>query len=233
LIENQSVRTGKKCINSGFQRFIFVSPFSRADVVKMATMNCYDILGLGNNATSTEVKKAYRKLASQYHPDKVNALPPKLREFADEEMRRINKAKETLLDPEARIAHDGDLINSSNTNSSFTAPQPNNTPRNVPYKFACPHCSTRVSAIPIDRPYVLSCPSCRGQMTIPKAPSNGNNGGSKMDKASIYQEALKRALLDGVITRDESYILDGLREILSISPLEHQNMLFKLQNTKY
>lgn len=196
----------------------------------MATMNCYEILGLHGGATSTDVKKAYRKLATQYHPDKVNQLPPKLKDFADEEMRRINKAKEVLLDPGMRAEHDHELKaprQSDNTRSQ--APGPNDAMKNVPYTFACPHCSTKVSAIPIDRPYVLSCPRCRRQMSIPKAPSrNGDN--ENVDKLTIYLEALKRAMLDSVITSDESYILDGLRESLKISPMEHQNMLFRLQN---
>jgi curved DNA-binding protein CbpA len=204
----------------------------------MANLNCYNVLGVSCDATSTEIKRAYRKLASQYHPDKVAELPRKLRELADEEIRRINKAKEVLLDVDRRMEHDRgmDLSGGSST-PPYNAPGGNNG-GGTSYTFACPHCSSRVSAIPIDRPYILACPTCTKQMTIPKAPdrkpSNGNGSrfGSEqsLDKLNIYKEALKRALLDGVITRDESYILDGLRDALGISPLEHQNMLFKIQN---
>ncbi len=84
----------------------------------MVTFNCYDILGIPLNSTSDEIKKSYRKLATQYHPDKVSALPPKLRDVAHEEMRRINTAKETLLDAEKRSKHDKDLVTPKTTQST-------------------------------------------------------------------------------------------------------------------
>ncbi len=197
----------------------------------MATFNCYDILGIPLNSTPDDIKKSYRKLATQYHPDKVSALPPKLKEVAHEEMRRINTAKETLLDAEKRSKHDKELQTPKTTQCAPSkAPVTNNGGR-APYTFACPHCSSRVSAIPIDRPYILTCPSCRGQMTIPKAPDNNPvNKTPALDKLNVYKEALRRALVDGVITRDENHILDGLREALGITPMEHHNILFGLQN---
>lgn len=52
------------------------------------------VLGLSGCATISEVKSQYRKLAIQYHPDKVNCLGPKLRELAEKEMKEINMAYE-------------------------------------------------------------------------------------------------------------------------------------------
>lgn len=192
----------------------------------MASLDCYHVLGVSQECTDTEVKKAYRKLAAQYHPDKVRALPPKLRDFADEEMRRINLAKETLLDAGKRREHDSELLKKNHSPAPSPRTQPPPQQQNRSFNFGCPHCSTKVSAIMIDRSYVILCPGCKKQMTIPARKPSGGNG---VDKIKIYSEAMKRAMMDGVVTKDESYILDGLREVLEITPMEHQNVLFHLQ----
>lgn len=55
---------------------------------------CYDILGLKNDATTQEIKKAYQQLALQWHPDKHRQKQRK--DMAAEEMKKINKAYEEL-----------------------------------------------------------------------------------------------------------------------------------------
>lgn len=50
------------------------------------------ILGLQGEVTKSDVKRRYRELADQYHPDKVNHLGPKLMEVAEAEMKAINEA---------------------------------------------------------------------------------------------------------------------------------------------
>jgi len=61
----------------------------------------YEVLGLQKGCTEDEMKKAYRKLAKQYHPD----LNPNNKE-AEEKFKEIGEAYEVLSDPEKRARYD-------------------------------------------------------------------------------------------------------------------------------
>lgn len=61
----------------------------------------YSILGVPKNATTEEIKKAYRKLAAKYHPDRNPGDKTAEQKFKD-----INEAKEVLTDPEKRKLYD-------------------------------------------------------------------------------------------------------------------------------
>jgi hypothetical protein len=50
------------------------------------------VLGLPRIFTKEELESNHRRLAAQYHPDKVNHLGPKLKETAEREMKKINEA---------------------------------------------------------------------------------------------------------------------------------------------
>ena len=52
----------------------------------------YAVLGLQKGADMEEIKKAYRKLSMQYHPDKVRHLGEEFRAVAEEKMKEINQA---------------------------------------------------------------------------------------------------------------------------------------------
>lgn len=56
----------------------------------------YATLGLTKGATPEEIKKAYRKLSMQYHPDKVRHLGDEFRAIAEEKMKEINAAYDYL-----------------------------------------------------------------------------------------------------------------------------------------
>lgn len=50
------------------------------------------VLGLNGRMTREDVKRRWKELTVQYHPDKVAHLGPKLKEVAEEEMKAINAA---------------------------------------------------------------------------------------------------------------------------------------------
>lgn len=60
----------------------------------------YQILGVSKSASADELKKAYRKLALQYHPDRNKTKE------AEEKFKEINKAYEVLSDPQKRQTYD-------------------------------------------------------------------------------------------------------------------------------
>ena len=63
--------------------------------------NYYDVLGVSKNASDVEIKKAFRSLARQYHPDVA-----KDKTVAERRFKEINEANEVLSDPEKRRKYD-------------------------------------------------------------------------------------------------------------------------------
>ena len=67
----------------------------------MSNKDFYEILGVSRSASDDEIKKAYRKLAMKYHPDRN----PDNKE-AEEKFKEIQKAYDTLSDPQKKAAYD-------------------------------------------------------------------------------------------------------------------------------
>jgi molecular chaperone DnaJ len=67
----------------------------------MAKRDYYEVLGLGRDAAEDDIKKAYRKLALQYHPDKNPG-----NKDAEEKFKEATEAYEVLKDPQKRSTYD-------------------------------------------------------------------------------------------------------------------------------
>ena len=67
----------------------------------MASKDYYKDLGLEKGASDDQIKRAYRKLAMKYHPDKNQG-----NKEAEEKFKQINEAYQVLSDPEKKARYD-------------------------------------------------------------------------------------------------------------------------------
>ncbi|KDP45297.1 hypothetical protein JCGZ_15162 [Jatropha curcas] len=77
-----------------------------ADAVYVKTESFYDLLGVSESGSISEIKKAYKQLARKYHPD---VSPPELKEEYTKRFIEVQEAYETLSDPKTRALYDRDM----------------------------------------------------------------------------------------------------------------------------
>ncbi|KAJ7943543.1 DnaJ subfamily B member like [Quillaja saponaria] len=109
----------------------------------MGAVDYYKILKVNRNATDEEVKKAYKRLAMKWHPDKSHQHPIK-KDEAEAKFKQISEAYDVLSDPQKRQIYD--LYGHSGLNSEWVfkengneeiGNQKNNKPPSIERKLAC------------------------------------------------------------------------------------------------
>ncbi|MBP5498938.1 MAG: molecular chaperone DnaJ [Muribaculaceae bacterium] len=70
------------------------------------TKKYYDILGVSENASADDLKKAYRKKAIQYHPDRQQGKSDEEKKAAEEKFKEAAEAYDVLSDPDKRARYD-------------------------------------------------------------------------------------------------------------------------------
>ena len=72
----------------------------------MEKRDYYEVLGVSKNATADELKKAYRKKAIEYHPDRQQGKTEEEKKAAEEKFKEAAEAYEVLSDPDKRARYD-------------------------------------------------------------------------------------------------------------------------------
>ena len=85
-------------------------------------MTYYDILGVPHTASTEDIKKAYRKLAQDFHPDKLAGIPPAVAKLAEEKFKDVQEAYEILT--KRRAEYDNQLRAAGSAVPPTSRPKP-------------------------------------------------------------------------------------------------------------
>jgi len=104
----------------------------------------YQILGIPSNATPAQIKEAYLYKVNILHPDRLAMVPERIRQAAEEELKKVNAAYEVLSNPAKRQQYDrgqsgGTVEQSTPPPSSWSPdkpPKPEVHPRTISFDQA-------------------------------------------------------------------------------------------------
>eukprot|EP00931_Biecheleriopsis_adriatica_P101994 TRINITY_DN77032_c0_g1_i1.p1 TRINITY_DN77032_c0_g1~~TRINITY_DN77032_c0_g1_i1.p1 ORF type:complete len:551 (+),score=117.27 TRINITY_DN77032_c0_g1_i1:32-1654(+) len=85
---------------------VLLASFTFCALGRVADPKFYKLLGVKETATDAELKKAYRKLALEWHPDKQVGKSDEEKKAAEDKFKEISAAYDTLSDPEKRRVYD-------------------------------------------------------------------------------------------------------------------------------
>ncbi|MDR6983702.1 curved DNA-binding protein CbpA [Rheinheimera pacifica] len=74
-------------------------------------INHFRVLGVKTNASDDDIKKAYKRFANKYHPDKLLGLTDDEKDQAATQLQRVKAAYEVLSDPKQKAAFIKDFNN--------------------------------------------------------------------------------------------------------------------------
>jgi len=88
----------------------------------------YDVLEVKESATQAEIRAAFLRLAKEYHPDRVPEHLSRLRKDAEEKIKCVNEAYDTLGSPDKRKQYDAELANLRAQETSVASAPPDTPP---------------------------------------------------------------------------------------------------------
>ena len=87
-------------------------------------LDYYELLGVSRSASADDIKRAYRRAMSKYHPDRYAGAPPDEQKYASERSQRINEAYRVLTDFAARSEYNLGITASRRSPRGPAAPPP-------------------------------------------------------------------------------------------------------------